>query len=284
MYQVFLVNESASIDYWYEIRTFGGFSLDKQIPVSATPVPEADSSQTILVKLEGNTTTLGIDWVLLNEGSFVGTGISHNGTKWVITGALTNFTTVLDQVVLLDEYFSPKSILDQYSLRIYSSTVTDRAMMIKKGLVQSFNFKASSSSPVNWTASLGFIEGVTTVGANINSAEAPTISSIVKSPSSGTITGLTAVFKEYVNYVANNRPVTTGAQLIYKEVNSSGSIWGEINLTFAATTAPFQYTKTFTPLATGYPITLGKTYDVKIYIYTGTNIKSKISNTYSFTA
>ena len=52
--------------------TFNDISINKQTPVSPMPLPEEDSDENVLIKVEGNTTTMDISWTILNATSPVG--------------------------------------------------------------------------------------------------------------------------------------------------------------------------------------------------------------------
>jgi hypothetical protein len=59
-------------------------------------------------------------------------------------------------------------------------------------------------------------------------------------------TGIILNFKEFQNYVNDDRPETTGLTLRYKKSTGSNSVfWTEEAITFTAnTTSPYNYTKT----------------------------------------
>lgn len=264
-YQLFLVKESTNPKIFYEIRGFTSFSIDKNTPISSNPVPESDSKDTILVKLEGNTTNISLDWVLLeNANGYIGTGITYNGgqQKWEVSGTLTEFNTVLDQVNLLDMYMSTTSIGDLFSLRLYDGLIGTRPIWSKQGLPSQFGIRASSSSPVNWSASMQFIEGLVVAGSDLNTPEAPTITSV--STMGGNI-GFTVNFKESSTITGTSRPIVAGGQLIYKKTNSPQQ-YLELNLAFSqSTVAPYAYTKNF-QLPTG-TLSAG-TYDLQLVLLT----------------
>ena len=79
-YQVFLIS---SVNKSFEILTFNDISINKSTPVSPMPLPEEDSDENMLMKIEGNSTTIQINWILLESSITSGEGvIAHNGTKW----------------------------------------------------------------------------------------------------------------------------------------------------------------------------------------------------------
>lgn len=264
-YQLFLVKTvGADSPIFFEIRTFSNFNIEKTTPVSNTPVPEQDSKGTILIKLEGNTTRIGIDWLLLNEGNgTVGTGLTYTNvagiSKWRVSGVYDQFNTVLDQVVLLNDYLTTISSTDSFDLYLFDSevggTYNNNHIWKKTGLLESVNITASSSSPVNWTASIKFIEGTTLQGTPINLPLAPYIIS-------GSINGAHTVFnityKENPLNVGVDRPLVAGVQLIYK-LSTSSLVYKEINVALTQT-SPYTYSTNF---SIGSVLDNG-TYDIKL--------------------
>ena len=265
-YQLFLVKTAgADSPIFFEIRTFNNFNIEKTTPVSNTPVPEQDSSGTILIKLEGNTTRIGVDWLLLNEASgSVGTGLAYTTvsgiSKWRVSGVYDQFNTVLDQVVLLNDYLTTISSTDSFDLYLLDSevggTYNNNHIWKKTGLLESVNITASSSSPVNWIASIKFIEGTTLQGTPINLPLAPYIIS-------GNINGAHTIFN--ITYKENplsgagvDRPLVAGVQLIYK-LSTSALAYKEINVVLTQT-APYTYSTNF-PIGS---VLANGTYDLKL--------------------
>tara|TARA_R110002096_G_scaffold339949_1_gene533197 strand:+ start:980 stop:1855 length:876 start_codon:yes stop_codon:yes gene_type:complete len=252
-YQVFLTGRD---NINYEFITFNDISINKQTPVSPMPLPEEDSDENVLIKVEGNTTTMDISWTILNATSPVGEGAiiwDASLGKWKSTTTNSSMNT-FEQIMDLEERFAPKSITDFFEVRIFDTDASaeDKTAgapkYTKEGLLQGFTFRTDSSSPVNWVGNMQFIEGsvVTTLSANTH--EAPK-SIDVKSfiGSAGSRTGIQLDFTEFANYTANDRPVTTGAVLRYKPVTGV-SFWREKEISFTAnTSSPYNYTnKQFT--------------------------------------
>tara|TARA_R110002051_G_C8632877_1_gene485030 strand:- start:124 stop:999 length:876 start_codon:yes stop_codon:yes gene_type:complete len=245
-YQVFLIGRE---NINYEFITFNDISINKQTPVSPMPLPEEDSDENVLIKVEGNTTTMDISWTILNGTSPAGSGdIIWDASlgKWRSDTLLSSMST-FEQVMDLESRFAPKSISDFFEIKIFDTDAADKtanaSKYTKDGLLQGFTFRTDSSSPVNWVGSMQFIEGsvVTTLSANTH--EAPD-SIDVKSfiGSAGSRTGIQLSFTEFENYASNDRPETTGAILRYKPVTGV-SFWKEKEISFAAnTSAPYNYT------------------------------------------
>ena len=252
-YQVFLIGRQ---NINYEFITFNDISINKQTPVSPMPLPEEDSDENVLIKVEGNTTTMDISWTILNDTSPAGSGdIIWDASlgKWrsdTVDASMNTFEQVMD----LESRFAPTSITDFFQVKIFDTDATDKtanaSKYTKDGLLQGFTFRTDSSSPVNWVGNMQFIEGsvVTTLSANTHEAPKSIDSkSFIVSGSPSSRTGIQLSFTEFPNYAANDRPETTGAVLRYKPV-SGVSFWKESEISFAAnTSSPYNYTnKQFT--------------------------------------
>ena len=245
--QVFLVARQNLI---YEFETFNDISINKQTPVSPMPLPEEDSDENILIKVEGNTTTMDISWTILNATNPVGTGdIIWDSSlgRWranTVGSTLSSFK----QVEYLERDFTPNSINDFFTVKIFDTEQTSKtannAAYTKDGLLQGFTFRTDSSSPVNWTGNMQFIEGavVTTLSGNTHEAGTITAQSFT---GGSTRTGISVSFEEFENYAANDRPETIGAILRWKPY-AGVNMWKEKELSFTAATGnPPSYTKTF---------------------------------------
>ena len=238
-YQVFLISSAAKS---FEILTFNDISINKSTPVSPMPLPEEDSDENMLMKIEGNSTTIQINWILLESSITSGEGvIAHNGTKWAPATNKGSYS-VWQQIQALDE-LSPSSLTDFYTLAIYDTEVTDEPLKEFDGMIQGITWRTDSSSPVNWTAQLQFIQGnvITTLSGNTH--EAPTGVSASFSMSGSNRNGFIANFSEFQNYTEGDRPETTGATIRYKKNDGVPDFWREKSITFSAnTSSPYNYT------------------------------------------
>lgn len=259
-YQIFLIGRGTLA---YEIKNLGSITIDKNTPISPMPLPEEDSEENMLVKIEGNSTTVNISWALIESTNCVGSyPLSYTaGTGWAVSNPKSDIVSSIQQMDWLESTFSPNSISDYYSLLIVdssNSSSTNSVIYSKNGTFQGFNFNTDSGSPVIWNATLNFIEGsvISTLSGNTHEA--------------GSITGATwgagsppnsvnVSFKEFLNYLTSDRPVTTGAVLRYKKTNDL-DFWHDTEITFSAnTTSPYDYTKTF-----NVSVISGKKYTFKV--------------------
>jgi len=227
-FQIFLIGKN---NISYEIITFNSISINKNTPVSPMPMPEEDSEENMLMKIEGNSTQISVNWTLINGQSPCGTGaITKGATKWEAAGNL-------------DE-LSPKSLTDFYSLRIYDTEAAANAEPTAyDGMMQSLQFTTSSASPVNWNVSLNYIQGNVITSMSGNTAEEPIVESAYYLYDSGGLrTGIKVNFKEFASYASGDRPVTTGAILRYKQDAGLVDFWREKQINFTQNTnAPYDY-------------------------------------------
>jgi len=55
---------STYISYWYKIPIFDDVSIDYNSPASPMPLPEEDDEEQIIVKMEGNSATISVSWLI----------------------------------------------------------------------------------------------------------------------------------------------------------------------------------------------------------------------------
>ena len=287
VYQVFIFKND---QICYELESFNSISINKQTPVSPMPLPEEDSEENVLMKIEGNTTTMSLNWTLTNgsssiaECSYDNLTYLHTVNKYMKTGIQTDQSGVFDQVSYIEKYLAPNSLNDYFELYILDSEqiVKSKAKLYHKvGLIQDLQFNTDSSSPVNWQATMNFIEGAVVTSMSENLHQPPTMLATPASPKftiqSGTSgsnlvrTGITISFEEFQNYSTDDRPITTGLTLRYKKTSGGNSVfWTEKTLTFSAnTTAPYNYTKTIVIGDLESPVDgYTGTYDIQLAINT----------------
>tara|TARA_R110000851_G_scaffold81632_1_gene179214 strand:+ start:48 stop:1019 length:972 start_codon:yes stop_codon:yes gene_type:complete len=263
VYQVFIFKND---QICYELESFNSISINKQTPVSPMPLPEEDSEENVLMKIEGNTTTMSLNWTLTNastsiaECSFDDLEYSFATQRYMKDNIQTDQSGVFDQVSYIEKNLAPNSLNDFFVLYIldsekyYLNALKNKGkakIYEKMGLIQDFQFNTDSSSPVNWQATMSFIEGAVVTSMSENLHQPPTITTPPKFTVTGSgstlqRTGITVTFKEFQNYSSDDRPITTGLTLRYKkEIGANSVFWTEKTLAFSAnTTAPYNYTKT----------------------------------------
>ena len=147
----------------YEITNFNDLSVVMNQPISPMALPQESARQNILVKMEGNTETLTLSWMIPNsdattlkkESSVLTTGqisADSDGTTPVSWDTTHTYTDSSKIAAYLLEFVQGKNISDRYFLKLPDQT-------IREGWVTRMSFNISSGSPVVWGGSLTFITG-----------------------------------------------------------------------------------------------------------------------------
>jgi len=192
MASIFLYRRSATRNFScrMEINNLENLSIGMNQPVSAMPLPMEDADENILVKMEGNTETTNITWMIpdgssvLKEksGGLTATeaeddaihewtgGSSGSAHDWA-TSSITHFpasgATSNHTVHYLLNSFQGKDITDEYWLMIPDD------LKAREGWVPSFTFSISGDSPVVWQGNLQFITGNVISAYDMDGASAP---------------------------------------------------------------------------------------------------------------
>jgi len=102
------LNTSGTVIMTWTLPRFDNFSFDINTPVTPTPLPEEDSSENVLIKVEGNSTALVLSWVVKPDSSNQITGSGFTG----------NSATIFEQLLGMKNQFRPTSIDDAYEIAI----------------------------------------------------------------------------------------------------------------------------------------------------------------------
>lgn len=126
----------------YSSDNITSVSYEFSSPVDPMPLPQMDDTETILIKVEGNTTTVNIQWTVIDEPS----GNAFTGS---------NAETPLEQVSHFKTSFVPVTMEDIYDLTIGTGTEA----MVFRGVIVKMGFSVSGRSPVTWDGTLKFLHG-----------------------------------------------------------------------------------------------------------------------------
>lgn len=167
------LDENGSITMTYTLTNFSSFSFTINTPASPTPLPQEDSDQNILVKIEGNSTVLNLVW-----------DIVESSTNQITGSGLPNSATVIEQIGVIKTHFRPKTIEDSYEVAIVDSGVD----LIKwSGTFASMGANFTSIEPVSAIATFQFLEGTVITLYSLDGPKAPTNFTAVTGGSSGEI-------------------------------------------------------------------------------------------------
>ena len=56
--------DDGTVKYVYRVKNFDQFGIRFVSPISPMPLPEEDDDANILVKMEGNTSTMTVSWLI----------------------------------------------------------------------------------------------------------------------------------------------------------------------------------------------------------------------------
>ena len=134
----------------YTITNFESFNINVRTPISPMPLPEETSDNNMLVKMEGNTTTISLAWTLVNSATALNFGN--------LSDSNTEIKTVAQQLTYLSEGLQGSSLNEKFKLQIsYSEVGGDD--LIYYGFVTDMSFSQTSTTPVTFMANLSFIQG-----------------------------------------------------------------------------------------------------------------------------
>ena len=137
----------------YKLSNVSSFSIDLNSPVSPMPLPEEGADDNMLVKIEGNSATMSLNWVIKNETTTPVTVTESGGASGVLTalqqvGYFTNEPG--------EGSFQPHSIEDNYRIQLKDGSTV---IWEKLGFFTKFTFSMQGNSPVIFNATASFIVG-----------------------------------------------------------------------------------------------------------------------------
>jgi hypothetical protein len=126
----------------YTSNNINTVSYDFSSPVAPMPLPQSSDEENILIKVEGNTTTVSVTWTVIDEPS----GNAFSGS---------NAQTAMAQVAHFKTSFVPVTMADSYELTIG----TGSEAMIFEGVIVKMGFSVSGRAPVTWEGNFQFLHG-----------------------------------------------------------------------------------------------------------------------------
>lgn len=163
-----------TVSMTYLIKNFSTFGFMINTPVTPTPLPEEDSSENVLVKVEGNSTPITLSWTLKDEPENVITGTSFVG----------NSATVIEQILGIKNQFRAVSIDDAYQIALVENSID---LITWNGTETKIGANFQSASPVAASGRFEFMEGNVVTNYNSDGPKQPTNVVAVPGGSSGEI-------------------------------------------------------------------------------------------------
>lgn len=158
------LNRASGDTITYHINNLESLHIETSVPIFRMPIPNTTDWQSIVIKVDGNTTTISVSWLLkdetsnlIEEGSFqVPETVSADRP---LIGTF-QATTADNQFILLREYFQNSDIVDHY-FKIFVRDGSGSNIMEEKGMMSDISFLKDTDNPVTWKASLKFFVGDT---------------------------------------------------------------------------------------------------------------------------
>ena len=251
-------NPNQTEKYRYVLNNFKSLSYDISTPATPAPMPEENSAQNILVKIEGNSSVLKISWTIKNETENQEVR-KNNGINFE-SGYVSK--TIKEQLYFFQEEFVPVSIEDSYKLVIDFNPPTDKKVdsddsLIIKGTISKAHFNMTGSAPATFNASVDFLQGNVFAIYETDTAGAPENVTVAQ----GTAFQFVSTWDEPLS--AGDFSITEYL-LEYKLVGSS--TWSNVT-----------HAKTGASESKSVAIVIGGTYDIRISAKTklGYGIASK---------
>ena len=161
----------------YKIKVFDSFDVKLLSPISPMPLPEEGGEENVLVKMEGNTHTYRISWLMTDDS--INSGVSALDSSNVVIGGATEASTktIFEKLKWFKGGFSGKGFVgesmdEKYELLIFDnflagngSTLTQHDMSTgsvqKTGIIDFQSPTGSNVSAQDWAGlvfkSQGFI-------------------------------------------------------------------------------------------------------------------------------
>lgn len=212
----------------WELTNFTRFSYDINTPVTPAPLPEEDSDENVLLKIEGNSSQLGLGWKIKEE-SINRLIVNNSADTDVGTPVFTgNTKTIREQVNFFKEQLRPVSIDDAFCLILdyeeaggtfnFENVVSSDQNLVWYGTFNHFKFETSQTETVTLNASCKFLEGNVATMYEVDSPSVPE-NFAVTSPSSGQIKF------DWTNPLENGSSSIEGFKLFYKLGNGSYTMY-----------------------------------------------------------
>ena len=198
----------------YTLPNFKSITYDMNTPVSPMPMPEEDASENVLVKIEGNSSAISINWTIKDMGSVK--TVQHT----TLVGAVTELaasSTIRDQIFWFKDTFRPVGVSSAYKLIIRLDEADISKDITFPGTFAGFNFSMMSPNLLTFNATAKFMEGTVATLYEVDTASAPRNLTLT-TPSAGQIDASWTV------------PTESGASAIsdyriYYRKWSSGQAW-----------------------------------------------------------
>ena len=170
IYKTSGINTTATESWRYEINNLGTVSVVLDQPISPMALPQEDATENVLVKMEGNTQTITVNWKIGQDFPYpkksetANVGISQIQSDYErfydstapaspITWNDLTYSVPEDTVAWLTNDFEGKDLSDRFIL------VLGHGALRYEGFVTRMTCSIDGASPVVWNVSMTFIVG-----------------------------------------------------------------------------------------------------------------------------
>ena len=208
IYKYAIASNGAEIVYRYNVPNLENLNIQYNTPISPLPLPEEDADENVLVKIEGNSATIGLDWTLANyeytqfqtpsqshfqqwrsdnddnetlkpvtddaRGKF--NPVGHAGYPITFRDMDEETSSPSKQIHMFRKFFESKSLENDYLITI-EDDATGYGAVTKPtkwyGSISQMSFSISGMSPIVWKARIQFFVGNVITVFDSDSPESP---------------------------------------------------------------------------------------------------------------
>jgi len=182
-------DSSKDVEWTYTLPNFKSITYDMNTPVSPMPMPEEDASENILVKIEGNSSALTINWTIKDMGTIKTVKNTDKPTTLVPNPTPTDYaasSTIRDQIFWFRDTFRASKVSSAFELIIRLDEADASKDIIFLGTFSGFNFNMMSPNLLTFNATAKFMEGSVASLYEVDTSSAPRNLTLT-SPQSGRI-------------------------------------------------------------------------------------------------
>lgn len=198
----------------YTGNNISNITVNFSSPLAPMPLPQQADTDTVLIKIEGNTTTVNIAWTVTEETSSPFTDV--------------NVTTPIDIINHFKTSFVPVTVEDKYTLTI--------GTMVFEGTFTRTSFSVSGTSPVVWNGIIEFVHGNVATSYDEDLPDSPNIGQITAASSIGKID----ILNISLDYTGSE-PTITDYLIQVKAVDGGGTVWTDITSQYSPDTNTSQH-------------------------------------------
>ena len=181
MAKIYLIKyelNGTTIKYRYELGNLKRYNYDVNTPVAPMPLPEEDSSENVLIKIEGNSSAMTISWTIKDEDiDREDVGTVSGTTK-----------TIRDQIFFFEDKFVPTSVDDSFSILLdFDGTKAESDNNLSyKGTFTQFHADMVDPQLLTFNGRIKFLQGSVALLFEVDAVSEP-LNLVATSPVAGRI-------------------------------------------------------------------------------------------------